>query len=160
MKAYSNVIAIVISAVVIFSYGYRVQSSANEVWQAKSAALVSARGECIERAKKRMLSDEASIVLFGQSLAFEAETCGMMQRPAEMAAFDEYESRMNAADMFLVSGIVRLICAFFAYLAIKDRKSEKVAQTEFVRMRVTSFQRRARKAKRENALRQLELVRS
>lgn len=160
MKAYSNVIAIVISAVVIFSCGYRVQSSANEVWQAKSAVLASERNACVERAKKRVLSHEGSVVLFGQSFALEAEACGITQRPAEMAAFDEYENRMNAAAMFLVSGIVMLICAFFAYMAIKDRKSEKVAQTEFVRMRVTSFQRRARQAKRENALRQLELVRS
>lgn len=160
MKTYKTVITLVICAIVTLSCGYRIQSSANDAWHAASAKLASERNECVERAKTRALSHEGSMVLFGQSIAMEAELCGMLQRPNETAAFDEYESYMNVAAALLVSGVMMFVGAIFFALAANDRKAEKALRKEFVRMRVTSFQRRARLAKREIAMRHLELARS
>ena len=160
MKTYKTVIALVISAIVTLSCGYRIQSSANETWQAVSAKLASNRNECINRAKTRALSEEGSMVLSGQRFAMEAEWCGMQQSMKETSAFDAYESRMNVAAALLVSGVMMFVGAFFSALAANDRKAQKALREKIVRLRVASFQRRARLAKRENAMRQLELARS
>lgn len=157
MKTYKTVIVFVISAIVILSCGYRVQSSANETWHAESAKLASERNECVRQVR---LSYEKSMVQSYQSFAMEAELCGMLQSPAEMAAFDDYENRMNLAAGLLVSGVMMLLAAFLAFLSAKDRKTGEALREVLVRTRISSFQRRARLAKREVAMRRLELVRS
>lgn len=167
LKSYKAAAVFMIAAIVLLTVGYDVQRSANTEWRTKSGAFVSLRNECVGEAKSRALSYDGTLSAAKLRLVSDIETCETQLRTDNETVHGAYEKRMESAAAILVFGIMFLSMGLFTFFdvffdsfIVTDRKVGKALRKEFVRMRVTSIQRRARLAKRELAMRQLELARS
>lgn len=166
LKSFKAAAIFTIAAVVLLAVGYDVQSSAETGWRAKSGTFVTSRNECVGEAKLRVWSYDGTLSAAKRRLVSDIEACETQLRTDIETAHGAYEKRTESAAVTLVFGIMFLFMGLFTFFdvffdsfIVKDRKTDKSVRDEIVRMRVTSFQRRARLAKRENAMLRLELAR-
>ncbi len=145
MKTYKTAAILLIAATVILSSGFGTQISAGKELKSRIGEISSIRNECAANA------NQATQIL---------EACATRFHDSEKAAYGKYETWVNVTSAIFVFGVILLMGAIVTPFSIMDRNENEALRKEFVRMRVTSFQRRARLAKRELAMRQLELARS
>lgn len=166
LKSYKAAAVFMIAAIVLLAVGYDVQRSANAEWKEKSGTILTARIECGKDAKARAWSHGGSSFEAERRLTEDAEACGNRMFADAETLHAAYEARMENASAILVFGILFFLIGIFTFFdvffdsfIVKDRRADKTPREELVRMRVSSFQRRARLAKRENAMLRLGLAR-
>ena len=167
LKSLKTAAVFLIVAAVLLGIGYDVQRSANKELAKKNVELVAMRNECVNDAKARIRPDGDSSYVLSERFRTDVEICGTHLDSGSTLVYQDYEGRMETASAILVFGVMFLFMGTFTFIDVvfgsdsaRSRKAEAALRKEFVRMRVTSFQRRARLAKREIAMRQLELARS
>lgn len=167
LKSFKAAAIFMIAALVLLAVGYDVQRTANAEWKAKSGTLVTSRNECVGEAKLRVWSHDGTLSAAKRRLVSDVESCETRLNADIETVHGTYEKRMDSASailvfgvMFLFMGVFTLFDVFFDSFSTQDWKTDKALREKIVRMRVTSFQRRARLAKRENAMLRLELARS
>lgn len=159
MKTYKNAIVLAIAAIVILSFGFSVQISAGKELKSRIGEISSVWNECEASVDQTTRTPNRGIA-DGESVIEAHVACATQLRHSETAAYGKYETWMNVTSAIFVLGVALLVSAIVTPFPIRDRNEDEAIRKEFVRMRVSSFQRRARLAKRELAMRQLELARS
>lgn len=167
LKSFKAVVVFSVAAAILFVVGYDMQRSANAEWKAKSGMILAARVECGNEAKTRAWTYGGSSSEAESRFKTDVEACGKRMLIDAETLHAVHSDRMDKASGILVFAITFFLIGIFTLFDVvfnrneeEEWRTDEEVRQELVRMRVTSIQRRSRLAKRENALRRLELARS